>query len=97
MLFLWAVGCRHVRRFPGYWPQRPVHLRQHGQDNGPKGNALDGGPWAARLLASVVCEAAADVRVRIRRGVVDVQIEQAGVRAVAPIAAVTKPLPLKNQ
>jgi hypothetical protein len=96
-VFLFSVvGCCHVRRFPGYWPQRPVHLRQHGQDKGPKGYALDGDPWAARLLALFVCEATADIRVDVRRGIVDVQAEEPVVRAAAPIAAVNKPLPIKK-
>ena len=41
-----------------------------------------------------VCEAAADVRVRVRRSVVDVQIEQASLRAVVPIATVISSCPI---
>jgi hypothetical protein len=51
-------------------------------------------PVGGRLLAFVVCEAAPDVRVRVRGGVVDVQIEQPGVRAVAPVATVISLCPL---
>jgi hypothetical protein len=51
MVILVRVGRHHVRRIAGYLPWRPVHLRQHGQDRGPKGNALDGGRVNRRLLA----------------------------------------------
>jgi hypothetical protein len=40
------------------------------------------------LLTFYHCEAGTDVRVRVRRSVVDVHVEQPGVRAVAPVATV---------
>ena len=75
-----AALCKSLTTWSGQWPQR---------------NRAGRRPVSRQLLALIVCEAAADVRVRVRRGVVDVEIEQAGVLAGAPIATVNKPLPLK--
>ncbi len=90
------LGGRAPPRSPaGYWPRRLFIFDEHGQDRGPKGCALDAGPWAGRLLAIFVCEAAADVGVRDPGVVVEIQVEEPGVLAVAPIAAVLSLCPWK--
>lgn len=42
----------------------------------------------------IACQTGTDVRVRVRRLVVQVQVEQSGLRAVAPVAAVLSNHPL---
>ena len=74
-----AALCKSLTTWSGQWPQR---------------NRAGRRPVSRQLLALIVCEAAADVRVRVRRGVVDVQIEQAGVRAVAIVATVINHCPM---
>ena len=62
----------------------------------PKEKALAEAPWSAPLPAhDPLCEATADVRVHVRRSVVEIEVEQAVVRAVVPVAAIeAMPLPV---
>jgi len=58
------------------------------RDDNPEGKALDAGPWAMQLLAvSVFRQTSPDVRVRVRRIVVAVDVPQACIQVIVPIAA----------
>lgn len=52
-------------------------------------------PRGVSTSGCVVCQAGPDVRVRVRSSVVQVEVEQTCVRAVAPIAAILSSHPKK--
>ena len=64
---------------------------------GPLFVALDDAPWAHRLLAVIQSGAEADVRVRVRAQIVEIESKNARLHAIVPIPATEGQPPLAPQ